>query len=158
MKLIAITLGEQIVNYYRNRNRPRFSVTRFCHRNQYQRSLYHRWSHADAFRWNYWLARHAKFGTKYLDCCTSPDFDDLSAPFLTILRDRELIGGISHLVQFFHVELSDGKRVFLCGENITLLHENIIWRIDIPRYIAIDLSKIAAIHTRFIKIPNSIQI
>lgn len=37
---------------------------------------------------------------------TSTDFDGLSVLFLrvcVILRDRELIGSISHLVQFFHV-------------------------------------------------------
>lgn len=61
---------------------------------------------------------------------------------MTILRDRELIGGISHLVQFFHVESSDGGKVFLYGENITLLQkiygESVY---GIPQYTAIDLSE-----------------
>lgn len=35
MKLIATILGVQIANYYRSRNRSRFSVTGFCYRNQY---------------------------------------------------------------------------------------------------------------------------
>lgn len=77
-----------------------------------------------------------------------------------ILRDRELIGGISHLVQFFHVEQDDGERsLFMRRENITLLHENIVRGTslhNIPRYTAIDLSEITAIYN-LLKHANSIQ-
>jgi len=55
---------------------------------------------------------------------------DLSALYVTILRDRELIGGISRLVQFFHVESNDERRALytvktLHGERLfdTIFHD-----------------------------------
>jgi len=64
--------------------------------------------------------------------------------YVTILRDRELIGGISRLVQFFHVESNDGRKTLYAAKT---LHGECLY--DIPRYTVIDLSKIIVI--QFIK-------
>jgi len=123
MKLIAKALREQIVNYYCSQNHPRFSVIRFSYRNQYVdvHRMKHKWSHAGAFRWIIgWrdmLNPESKiFRSVVRFWCTIY----LHYFYVTILRDRELIGCISRLVQFFPRWIEKLKKsLFLCVGNIT---------------------------------------